>query len=186
MPFSAKNPHKLRDLDTNKTKLATKQLIILGQLLALAIILRFAEDFLIPPFPGGIKIGIANTITIVVLYLFGTKKSIVFLCARIILSGLLSANFLSSGFLIGTGGAFLSFFFMSQAVEKNWFSPIGVGLLGAATHNIGQIFVVLYLIQSPAIVNILPFLMLISIPTGMFTGAIAKFILPIINKNSHL
>ena len=55
----------------------------------------------------------------------------------ILLTGLLFTGLLTPGFLIGLGGAALSFGGMALARKHQWFSTVGVGLLGAFLHNCG-------------------------------------------------
>ena len=159
-------------------KLTTKELTQLSILLAAAVTLRIIENFFpyILPVPGA-RLGLANVLTIFVLISYGTNKTGLFLAARILLVGLLSTGLFTPGFLIGLGGALLSFSFMSLAVEHNWFSPIGVGLLGAFMHNCGQIIMAVYILNSLAVLSYLPLLLAIGIPTGLFTGILAKILL---------
>ncbi|MDD4320847.1 MAG: Gx transporter family protein [Acidaminococcaceae bacterium] len=162
----------------SSAKLTTQELTQLGVLLAVAIVLRIAENFFpyLLPLPGA-RLGLANILTIFVLINYGTNKAGLFLCTRILLVGILSTGLFTPGFLIGLGGAALSFVFMSIAVERNWFSPIGIGLLGAFMHNCGQIIMAVYLLNSIAVFSYLPLLIAIGIPTGLFTGTLANILL---------
>lgn len=159
-------------------KLTTRELTQLGILLALALSLRLVENSLaaLLPLPGA-HLGLANIMTIIVLYLYGTKRALLFLTARIVLVGLLFTGLFSPGFFIGLGGALLSFVAMALGAQKEFFSPIGVGLLGAFCHNVGQICVAMFLMHSQALMSYLPFLILLGIPTGIFTGLVAKLFL---------
>ena len=167
-------------------KLTTKELTQLGVLLAAAIALRLIENLFpyLLPIPGA-RLGLANILTIIVLLLYGTDKAGLFLSARILLVGLLSTGLFTPGFLIGLGGAALSFVFMSLAIERKYFSPIGVGLLGAFMHNCGQIIAAMYLMNSLAVFSYLPVLIAIGIPTGLFTGILANMLVKRI-KNIEL
>ena len=109
-----------------------------------------------------------------------------FLAARILLTGLLFTGLFSPGFSIGLAGAVLSFLFMALAVQKDWFSSVGVGVLGAFTHNCGQILAAMVLMQSTALVSYLPFLIGIGIPTGIFTGLVAGIFLKRVPANECL
>ena len=162
----------------SSVNISTKTLTQLGIFLAIAIVLRIVEN-LFPPLMAipGARLGLANILTIMVLVKFGTDKAGIFLAARILLVGLLSTGLGTPGFFIGLGGATLSFVFMSIANEHHWFSPIGLGLLGAFMHNCGQIIVAMHLMQSIVLLNYLPLLIAIGIPTGFFTGFLAKLLL---------
>lgn len=167
----------------SSVKFTPKELTQLGILLALAIALRLAENALayLLPLPGA-HLGLANAITIIVLYLYGTKKTLLFLVARILLVGLLFTGLFSPGFCIGLGGALLSFAAMSKAQEINTFSGVGIGVLGAFCHNVGQIIVAMLLMRSQALLSYLPLLILLGIPTGIFTGLVAKISLQQLKK----
>jgi|SRR5574344_1946479 len=128
------------------------------------------------PLPGA-HLGLANCITIIVLYLYGPKKAFLFLTARIILVGLLFTGLLTPGFLIGLGGALFSFLIMALGSSLAVLSPVGIGLLGAFFHNVGQILVAMILMHTTALLSYLPVLILLGIPTGFFTGFLAKLFL---------
>lgn len=167
-------------------KLTTKDLTQLGILLAAAIALRLAETTIayLLPLPGA-HLGLANTVTMIVLYLYGTTKAALFLATRILLTGLLFTGLFTPGFMIGLGGASLSFCAMALAVKHHWFSSVGVGLLGAFTHNCGQILVAAALMRSSALFSYLPILIAIGIPTGLFTGFLAGIFLERIHPQTE-
>ena len=161
---------------SNKIKL--RELTQMSILLAGAIALRLLESSLsyLMPLPGA-HLGLANCITIIVLYLYGPYKTLLFLVARVLLVGLLFTGILTPGFLIGLGGASLSYCVMAKASSSALLSPVGVGLLGAFFHNVGQILVAIVLMHTAALFSYLPVLILLGIPTGFFTGFLAKLFL---------
>lgn len=164
-------------------KLTSRELVLLSLLLAMAVVLRLVENIL--PFPiqlPGAKLGLANSITIIALSLFGSAKTLLFLAARIILVALLSTGLFTPGFFIGLGGAVLSFLLMALAIRSHLFSPVGIGILGACAHNCGQLIVAMLLMQTTVIVSYLPLLLIIAIPTGLSTGLLAKYALPAIRQ----
>ncbi|MEG0797512.1 MAG: Gx transporter family protein [Acidaminococcaceae bacterium] len=166
----------------SSAKLSTKTLVTLALLLALAVALRLAENYLLPPLPGGVRLGLANSITILALLLFGARSAGLLLTARIILVGLLSTGLFTPGFLIGLSGAVLSFLLMAAPAARRWFSPLGLGILGACSHNVGQICAAMYLLQAPLLFSYLPLLLLLAIPLGYLTGYLAQLLLPRLKK----
>ena len=165
-------------LQPSPKNMTTRELALLGVLLAAAIALRLAESALAVAMPlPGAHLGLGNCVTIVVLYLFGARRGALFLVARVLLTGLLFSGLLAPGFLIGLGGAALSFAGMALAVRKDWFSAVGVGLLGAFLHNCGQVLVAALLLHSANLFSYLPVLVLIGIPTGFCTGFLAQLVL---------
>ena len=167
----------------SSSKISVREMTQMGILLAGAIALRFLESTLsyLMPLPGA-HLGLANCITIIVIYLYGPKKALLFLIARILIVGLLFTGLFTPGFLIGLGGALLSFVAMVLGIGLNLFSPVGVGLLGAFFHNVGQILVAIVLMQTTALFSYLPVLILLGIPTGFFTGFLAKLFLDRLQK----
>lgn len=162
----------------SSAKFTTKELTQLGILLAGAIVLRLIESALayLLPIPGA-HLGLANCITIIVLYMYGPNKTALFLGARILLVGLLFTGLFTPGFSIGLGGALLSFLAMAIAEELNLLSPVGIGVLGAFSHNLGQICVAIVLMRTAALLSYLPLLIALGVPTGIFTGLLAKLFL---------
>lgn len=164
--------------DTN-----TKTYLLLALLAALAVLLRLGENLLpLPMQLGGARPGLANTITIICLYLFGLRLTGLFLTVRVLLVGLLSTGLLTPGFLIGLGGTLLSLLLMELGRRSQAFSPYGIGVLGAAAHNTGQIAAAALLMQSAALFELLPLLLLLSLPFGLLTGAIAGKALPLLRR----
>ena len=75
----------------SSTDTTTKTMLVLALLAALAVLLRLGENLLpLPVQLGAIRPGLANTITILCLYLFGLRLTGLFLTARVLLVGLLS------------------------------------------------------------------------------------------------
>ncbi|MDE7161431.1 MAG: Gx transporter family protein, partial [Anaeroplasmataceae bacterium] len=93
---------------------------------------------------------------------------------RIILVGLLRGNFLSPTFVMSFSGGMLSFLVMFLFSRIKVFSPIGVSVLGAVSHASGQILAAIILLDSQAVVYYLPFIGILSIVTGVFSGILTK------------
>lgn len=174
MPFFDKESPQILP----NSPLSIKTLTRLSVLLAAAIALRLIESAFayLLPFPGA-HLGLANCVTIIVLYMYTCGQAALFLTARLLLVGLLFTGLMTPGFTIGLSGAVLSFIFMALAVKHDWLSPLGVGLLGAFCHNCGQIITAAFLMNTTAVISYLPFLLILGIPTGLFTGFLAKIFL---------
>ena len=168
------------------TDTTTKTMLVLALLAALAVLLRLGENLLpLPVQLGVIRPGLANTITILCLYLFGLRLTGLFLTVRVLLVGLLSTGLFTPGFLIGLGGTLLSLLLMEAGRRRQLFSPYGIGILGAAAHNTGQILTASLIMQSSALFSLLPLLLLLSLPFGLLTGAIAAKTLPFLKQYLH-
>ena len=158
----------------SSTDTTTKTMLVLALLAALAVLLRLGENLLpLPVQLGAIRPGLVNTITILCLYLFGLRLTGLFLTVRVLLVGLLST------------GTLLSLLLMEAGRRSQLFSPYGIGILGAAAHNTGQILTASLIMQSSALFSLLPLLLLLSLPFGLLTGAVAAKTLPFLKQYLH-
>lgn len=156
----------------------TKKLVFLAILVSQAMILGYLEQFI--PFPflaPGAKLGLANVISLVCLYQYSWKEALLVQSLRVILLSFLFGNFASLAFSFA--GVLFSIFFMTlfkRYFEKH-FSIWIISLVGAIAHHIGQLFIASLTVQTIQIFFYLPILILVSIPTGIFIGLLAKFLL---------
>lgn len=155
-----------------------KKFTRLTMLLALSVVLNIIESF-IPLFNGnipGLKLGLANIIILIVLYMFSFKDALYVSLLRILLVGILRTGLFSMTFFFSLGGALLSLCSMFIA-KKTKLSIIGVSIVGSIFHSIGQILVAILIIRNTYIIYYVPWLLLFSIPTGILVGFTSKAIL---------
>ena len=150
----------------------TKQLTLCAILICLALALSYVEHFiplhLLIPLPG-IKLGLANIVTLITLYLLGSKSAFTVLALRCALGAVFGGGITS--FLFSVIGGLLAMAVMTAARHMNKLSIYGVSILGAAFHNIGQILVAMLLMRSIYVAAYLPYLLGVSIFTGLLTGS---------------
>ncbi len=135
----------------------------------------YALENMIPPiFPiPGVKLGLANCITLICLYIIDTKCAFAVLSIRIILSSLLFGQPVSLIFSIC--GGFLSF--VAMVILKKVFSRDNIwaiSVFGAFAHNIGQIAAAVAITGQMEVAYYFLFLAISSIITGIFTGICAQ------------
>lgn len=161
----------------------TRQLTLCAMLIALALALSYAERFIplqmVIPLPG-IKLGLANIVTLVALYLLGAKSAFLILILRCILGAVFGGSI--SGLLFSLTGGLLAMAVMTLARRVPLFSVFGVSILGAAAHNIGQICIAMILMRSVYIGAYLPYLLLVGLFTGFATGSAVTGILKILTS----
>ena len=149
----------------------TNQLTLCALLIAVALVLSYMERFfplqMIIPLPG-IKLGLANIVTVMALYYMGEKSAFTILILRCVLGAVFGGGISGLAFSL-TGGLF-AMTTMSLSKRLGCFSVYGVSILGAAAHNIGQICVAMFLMGSVYVVGYLPYLLAVSVFTGMATG----------------
>ena len=142
--------------------------------LALAI---FAVESAIPPLVPipGIKFGLANIITLVVLHNFSAKDALWVLLARILLSTIFFGQAVS--LLYSLAGGFCCFAAMTVAgrMLQGHFLCL-TSMVGALFHNLGQLAVAYFITAVPGVLVYLPFLVVSGLITGLFTGLCVHFI----------
>ena len=147
-----------------------------GLLTALAIIFGYVE-FLIPvslAIPGT-KLGIANIVVLLSLYILGTKGAFLVSLVRIVISGLLFGGVFSM--LYSLAGGLLSFAVMALLYKNRQVSTIGTSIAGGVCHNIGQLFVAILVAQTLSLFSLFPWLVLVGTVTGAVNGALCFIIL---------
>ena len=146
----------------------------IAQLTALAIGLHLIEAIIPSPLPG-VKPGIANIVTLYVLYQYGFKTAAWVSLLRVFASSLLLGQFLSPTFMLSLSGALfsLSSLYLVQYLPKKYFSAISLSILAAFAHIAGQLLVVrFWLIPHTGIVYLIPIFSLAALVFGMINGLI--------------
>lgn len=138
---------------------------------ALAFTLSFLES-LIPFNFGipGIKLGLANLVVVVALYIMTPYEALAIALIRILLAGLTFGNFYS--LIYSFVGGMLSFLVM-LAFKKSRLSQTGVSMLGAVTHNAGQLLTAAVLMRTAGIVYYFPILLAAGLVTGFIIGIVS-------------
>lgn len=152
-----------------------------GLLIALAFVLSFVET-LIPISLGipGIKLGLANLVTIVGLYTVGSGGTVIISLLRIVLTGFTFGNLFAM--LYSLGGWSLSILLMVICKRKNWLGTSGISILGGIGHNIGQVCVAALLVKQVGVFFYLPMLLVAGTGTGLVIGTLGGIIISRIGK----
>ena len=152
----------------------SKRTALMGVLTALALGLSYAERFiplgLIVPLPG-VKLGLANIVTVVALYYFGALPALSVAMLRCLLGSFFGGG--ATVFLFSALGALFSWAAMCFCARKGRLSVYGICITGAAFHNMGQITAAVFL-TGFSVVYYLPYLLLTSLFTGTLTGFISS------------
>ena len=159
-------------------KISAKNIALCGVLSALALGLSVLESFfplsLLIPLPG-VKLGLANIVTLFALYTLGARPALAIWLTRCVLGSLFAGN--ASAFLFSLLGGLASMGVMIALRRWDRFSVFGVSLGGAAAHNIGQIAAAAVVFNSTAVIGYLPVLLFISLVTGALTGLLVSLLL---------
>lgn len=161
----------------------TQKLTAIALLVAQGLVLHIFERMLPVPFiTPGAKLGLTNIITLIALYMFSFKEVFLIIVLRIILATIFGGTL--SNFLYSIAGGILSFLamYIMKKLGKDNISIIGISMIGAVFHNIGQVIVAGLVIENVMIVTYLPILLVAAIGTGFFVGLTAKYLLPFIKR----
>ena len=143
-------------------KWTAKNIALCAVLAALALGLSTLEGLfpisLLVPLPG-VKLGLANIVTVFALYQLGAGAALAILLTRCLLGGLT---------------AMLVMIFLRRLPKL---SVYGVSIGGAAAHNIGQMAAAVITLGSTMVLGYLPFLLAVSLFTGALTGFITALLL---------
>ncbi len=162
-------------MNTEKiNRMDIKKMTVLAMFSVIALTIFTAESMIgtIVPIPG-IKLGLANIVTLLVLYLYGPKEALFVLIVRIILGSIFGGQMIS--FFYSLSGGILCWLVMSviNALLRKKFLVL-TSMCGAAAHNIGQIATAIVITQSMSVIAYLPILMVSAMITGCFTGLAAQ------------
>lgn len=149
----------------------TKKTAYMGMLVTLAFIFSYIE-MMLPISIGipGVKLGLANIVIIVALYTMGAGQAFMLSLVRIILMGFTFGNLASM--IYSLGGGLLSILVMIITRKTKLFSITGVSVLGAISHNIGQILVAVLVIENKSLFYYLPVILVSGIATGIIIGVV--------------
>lgn len=142
--------------------------------IALTIFMLEAQIPPLVPIPG-VKLGLANIVTIFALFTYGSRDALMILLVRVFLGSVFSGQMTT--FFYSLAGGLLCFavtLLMKKIVtdKQIWVASI----IGAIFHNIGQILVAILITSTPGIAVYLPVLLVSGILTGLFTGLCAQFL----------
>lgn len=157
---------------------------VYGLLLALAMVFSYVET-LIPISLGvpGVKLGLANLVTVVGLYSIGVSGTIAVNLLRIVLTGFTFGNMYSM--IYSLAGAALSLVLMLLGKKSGWFSSVGVSIIGGVGHNIGQLSVAAFTVQTLGVFSYLPVLLAAGTVAGALIGFLGGMIVERIQKIIH-
>lgn len=164
-----------------------RKIALNGIMISLALVLSFVERFIplgiIVPIPG-IKLGLANIVTMFALFYSGFASALTITVLRCVLSALMFGGL--SSLLFSLSGAMLALLIMTLMKPgfNKFFSLIGISMSGAALHNIGQIVMASLMMRNTAVFSYLPLLLLAGIVTGLLTAVVAANLFVMIDRTN--
>lgn len=160
----------------------TRRITRLALLTAIALTIFMVEAQLPTLVPiQGVKLGLANIITVYAVFVLGPGDALLILASRVFLGAVFTGQMMT--LLYSLGGGALAWVVMvglrKLLTQKQiWLcSPVA-----AVFHNVGQMLVAAGVMKTWAVLAYLPYLILAGIVTGLFTGLCAQLLIGRLNK----
>jgi heptaprenyl diphosphate synthase len=151
----------------------------IAQLAAAAIALALIDAAIPLPLPG-VKPGLANIVTLIVLARYGWATAAWVSVLRVIAGGLMLGQFLAPGFFMSLIGVLASLLVLGLAIRlpRRWFGPVSWSILAAFAHIGGQLLLArLWLIPHNGVFYLAPFFAAAALAFGIINGLIAARLL---------
>jgi heptaprenyl diphosphate synthase len=163
----------------------TRRITLLALLTAIALTIFLVEAQLPPlaPIPG-IKLGLANIVTVCAVFWLGPWDALLILSARVFLGAVFSGQMMT--LLYAAGGGVLSW--LALVGLRRLLTPRQIWLcspIAAVCHNLGQLLVAAGVMKTWVVLAYLPYLVLAGAFTGLFTGLCAQFLLDRLSRISR-
>lgn len=160
----------------------TKKLALMAVLTAIALTIFMLEAQLPAPVPiPGVKLGLANIVTLTAMLILGRREAGAILAARIVMGAVFAGN--PSAMLYSAAGGVLAYAAMCLLVgvvpEKRLWA---VSAVSAVAHNMGQLLACVLVVKTPGVFIYAPVLIVSGVITGVFTGFGAMYLVRALRK----
>ena len=153
----------------------------MAMLLGAGMIVQAVEALYVPPvmIPGA-KLGLANSVTVLVVALFGWREVMIHVATRVIAVSFITGTFMSTTFVYSLAGGLLSAVFMLIVYNAlhGTLSYAGISVVGAQVHNLTQMGLAILILGHIGVVMLLPWLIVIATFTGLANGLLVNVVGP--------
>jgi heptaprenyl diphosphate synthase len=157
-------------------RLKPVKLALYAMMICIAMILSYVETLIpVPFFAPGMKLGLANIVTMVAVYRMGIFDAAAISLSRVCLSAMTFGNIFSLAYSLA--GSVCSLAVMAALKRTGKFGIAGVSAAGGVCHNIAQIGVAAFLLETGELVYYLPVLFITGTITGFVIGILCKIVL---------
>ena len=161
----------------------TKKITTMGLLFALAMVLSFVENTIVPFFglPPGVKLGLSNIVVMYCMVYMGGSSAF----QLAVLKGFFGflTRGATGGFLATMGGLFsVAIMFVLQRTLGEKINYTTLSVFGSLFHNIGQLVGSSIIFGSAFAMYYFPVLAFSAVIMGMVTGAILKVVIPALKR----
>lgn len=154
----------------------TRTLTRCALLCAIALTIFMVEAQLIPLIPiPGVKMGLANIVTVYAIYALGAGNALFILLGRVFLGAVFSGQMMTIFYSLGGGLlSWVTLLVLHRIFDEKqmWLASA----FSAVAHNIGQLIVAALIMRTWAVVGYLPYLILAGVCAGVFTGICAQLL----------
>lgn len=143
-----------------------------GVFTALALIFSYVETLI--PFNFGIpgvKLGLANLIIVIALYKMKLSEVYLLSVVRVLLNGFIFGNYFS--IIYSLAGGLLSLTVMALLRKQKGFSILGISMAGGVMHNIGQLLIAMFIVETFSVAYYVPVLLISGLLTGLAIGIVS-------------
>ena len=152
-----------------------RKLVFIAIMISISVVLSIVETlisgliFIVP----GVKLGLANVITLIILVTLGEKEAFLVVITRIMIVALTYSGFFTPSFWISLSGGMLAILAMIL-IKKTKLSIYSISVFGSLMHMVGQIVAAMVVSNTETLIYLLPYMIALSIPTGIITAFLAN------------
>ena len=152
-----------------------RKLVFIAIMISISVVLSIVETlisgliFIVP----GVKLGLANVITLIILVTLGEKEAFLVVITRIMIVALTYSGFFTRSFWISLSGGMLAILAMIL-IKKTKLSIYSISVFGSLMHMVGQIVAAMVVSNTETLIYLLPYMIALSIPTGIITAFLAN------------
>ena len=161
----------------------THKIVRLAIFLAMGIVLNIVESMIpLPIAIPGIRLGLANTMGLIVLYFYSPKEYVAIGFLRVFIVTLIRTGFGSMTSILSFSGWFLSTLIALLIYFLHKASVYGLSVTSAMFHQVGQIIMVMIIYELPEFINYLPVLLISAIVSGLLVAFVSSKVLSMLNR----
>ena len=162
----------------------TRKIAYLALLTALSVVLGYFEAMIpLPVTIPGVKLGLANITVIIALYLMGSRYAFALTLMKVAVTSLLVGS--PSMILFSAAGSVLAYAGMWILWRTNKVNVLAISVTAAILHNLGQLIVAIWMMNTLAILVNLPIMIIAACITGTVTGMVSRAVIDVLPPLPH-
>lgn len=151
-----------------------KKGVRISMLVALSVVLNIIESMIsIFNIIPGVKLGLANIVSLLLIYVYGFKEAILVSIVRVLIVSILRTGLFSLSFFFSATGSIFSLIVMTLFKKTN-LSIIGVSILGSITHSLAQLSLAILILNNINVIYYFPIVGISSLLSGIIIGVLSK------------